>query len=53
MRLPNNACIHQRAPIPVQKNVSKTIRKKCYNAHARLNGLATGCMSKGNNKVYG
>ena len=28
-------------------------KKEYYNAHARLNGLVTVCMSKGNNKVYG
>ena len=35
------------------RNVSKAIKKKNYNAHARLNGLATVYISKENNKVYG
>ena len=35
------------------RNVSKAIRKKGSNVYVRLNGLATVCMSKGNNKVYG
>ena len=33
--------------------MSKAIRKKGYNAHVRLNGLAMVYTSKGNNKVYG
>ena len=36
-----------------REKVSKAIRKKGYNAHARLNGLATDYVSKGSNKVNG
>ena len=47
-------CMHTlKDSYPGAKKVSKTIRKKDYNAYARLNGLATVCMSKENNKVYG
>ena len=35
------------------RNVSKAIRKKGFDAHAKLNGLAMVCMSKWNNKAYG
>ena len=40
-------------PDAKKKKVSKPIRKKDYNAHVRLNGLTTVCISKENNKVYG
>ena len=53
MKLPNK-CMHTfKEPLSRCENVSKAIRKKGYNAHGRLNGLATNCVSKGNNKVYG
>ena len=40
-----------KGPLSQCENVSKTIRKKDYNKHVRLNGLATDYVSKGNNKV--
>ena len=44
---------YTKEPLSRCGNVSKVIRKKCYNAHMRLNGLAMVRISKGNNKVYG
>ena len=44
---------YTKEPLSWCKKMSKAIRKKDYNAHARLNGLAMIYMSKGNNKVYG
>ena len=40
-------CMHTlKGPNPGVKNVSKVMRKKGYNAHVRLNGLATDYVSK-------
>ena len=42
---------YTKGPLSRSENVSKAIRKKSYNAHARLNGLATDYVSQRNNKV--
>ena len=45
-------CMHTlKRPLSRCENVSKAIRKKGYNAHATLNGLATDYVSQMNNKV--
>ena len=44
---------YTKGPIFQCRSVSKVIRKKDFDAHARLNGLVTVCMSKEDNKVYG
>ena len=45
-------CMHTlKRPLSRCENVSKAIRKKGYNAHARLNGLATDYDVNKGNKV--
>nr|CAN68281.1 hypothetical protein VITISV_039309 [Vitis vinifera] len=41
---------YTKGPLSRRENVSKAIRKKGHNAHARLNGLATDYVSQRNNK---
>ena len=51
MKLPNNECV-LKGPYPGVKNVSKAIRKKDYNACARLNGLATDYIYQKGERIY-
>ena len=41
-----------KGPLSRCENVSKAIRKKGYNAHARLKGLATDYISEGDKGIW-